>query len=487
MRKFIILIIMVISIFPLVIYAEEYNYYEPKSNIQVTIDESIWEEASERNKSEILTKNDNNIINYFESDECGILMISELDLKDAYPELDSSSFNSDLFKGPEKKESLNTIKKTLKKKGYKVYNIKTLDKEDPIIIHSHGTISSAEQEYISDIFFVVNNGYLYSVEYQGLDKYKCNNNIKAIGESISYYDETKNQQDTSNSNNTYSSNFNGLYFIIDLIITIFGFMIYPFIRIVIMKKIYTEKTAKRMILWNSIIVGIIFFFIVYYTTGPNAASFVPAYVWYLINESVWVPKFIKQKENNTKQKSENNDKNKTIICDNCGAIVKENDKACPKCGLEFEDEEVIKEKPEEIFTHREEDSSDQIEEFICDNCGSVVKETDKACPNCGLEFEDDETIEEEKNDASLEIKEESQEELVCSNCGHSIKDSDKKCPHCGEVFEEEQEEKVEEEKKIKEESDIDKKYKDLTKLKKLLDKEIITKEEFEKEKKKILK
>ena len=39
----------------------------------------------------------------------------------------------------------------------------------------------------------------------------------------------------------------------------------------------------------------------------------------------------------------------------------------------------------------------------------------------------------------------------------------------------------------KEKSGMDKKYKDLTKLKKLLDDKIITKEEFEKEKKKILK
>ena len=42
-------------------------------------------------------------------------------------------------------------------------------------------------------------------------------------------------------------------------------------------------------------------------------------------------------------------------------------------------------------------------------------------------------------------------------------------------------------KKKKQKSSVDQKYSDLNKLKKLLDKDIITKEEFEKEKKKILK
>ena len=51
------------------------------------------------------------------------------------------------------------------------------------------------------------------------------------------------------------------------------------------------------------------------------------------------------------------------------------------------------------------------------------------------------------------------------------------CPNCGEEFESEATDLF---------SNIDVKYSNLIKLKDLLDKEIITKEEFEKEKKKIL-
>ena len=67
--------------------------------------------------------------------------------------------------------------------------------------------------------------------------------------------------------------------------------------------------------------------------------------------------------------------------------------------------------------------------------------------------------------------------------------SAKKCPKCGEIFEDEKPKKKSNKKKQtnnKIESDMDQKYSDLNKLKKLLDKDIITKEEFEEEKKKIL-
>ncbi len=113
--------------------------------------------------------------------------------------------------------------------------------------------------------------------------------------------------------------------------------------------------------------------------------------------------------------------------------------------------------------------------FNCDNCGAEVSENAKKCPNCGSVFVGGNSNE---------------EQFVCDNCGSLVDSSAKKCPKCGEKFDEEDvtEEKSNKnkEKKKKKEHDMDKKYSDLNKLKKLLDNKIITKEEFEKEKKKIL-
>lgn len=87
------------------------------------------------------------------------------------------------------------------------------------------------------------------------------------------------------------------------------------------------------------------------------------------------------------------------------------------------------------------------------------------------------------NNSSINIEENNAEQFKCDNCGALVKESDTICPKCGEKFDDEEEEIIEE---LKEKSNMDQKYSDLTKLKKLLDKDIISKEEFEKEKKKIL-
>lgn len=82
------------------------------------------------------------------------------------------------------------------------------------------------------------------------------------------------------------------------------------------------------------------------------------------------------------------------------------------------------------------------------------------------------------NDLELdnEMENDSDNMFKCDNCGAIVEESAKKCPECGERFDD----------AFDTSDDVDKKYSDLNKLKKLLDDKIITKEEFDKEKKKIL-
>ena len=133
------------------------------------------------------------------------------------------------------------------------------------------------------------------------------------------------------------------------------------------------------------------------------------------------------------------------------------------------------------------EEKEKEEEYLaCDRCGGKVEESDTRCPNCGAIFEDE--IEEKskkkehkkKNKAKDKKKLEEKEKYtaICSNCGAKVKDSDKKCPKCGEKFEE---------KETSNTTGIDQKYSDLMKLKELLDNKVISKEEFKKEKEKILK
>ena len=106
--------------------------------------------------------------------------------------------------------------------------------------------------------------------------------------------------------------------------------------------------------------------------------------------------------------------------------------------------------------------------FKCSNCGKLVSFDSEECPYCNAIFKE-------------EIAKESinENQIKCSNCGAFVNDDDEECPECGAQFVEEIEEKSESEKLIDS-------YDDLIKLKDLLDREIITKEEFEKMKKKVI-
>ena len=136
---------------------------------------------------------------------------------------------------------------------------------------------------------------------------------------------------------------------------------------------------------------------------------------------------------------------------------------------EKEEHKPIKQKNEKVEHVAKPTADFQKKQFFkCNTCGALVPEESERCPQCGASFAEPPKIEDE---------EEPKEFFKCDKCGAIVDSSQKKCPGCGESFEDEQET----------ETSIDKKYEALTKLKELLDKKIITKEEFENEKKKILK
>ncbi len=149
-------------------------------------------------------------------------------------------------------------------------------------------------------------------------------------------------------------------------------------------------------------------------------------------------------------------------------------------------------------------AASQSETTFCTNCGAKVEANDTECSKCGALFIEEKQAKNSKEDNIKHPKEKESKDknlgIVCDNCGAPVKVSDKKCPKCGESFEEEHQETGKNHKKnsnkkenkttksVKnEKKDMNKKYTDLKQLKELLDDNILTKEEFEKEKKKILK
>ncbi|MDD2392256.1 MAG: SHOCT domain-containing protein [Bacilli bacterium] len=213
--------------------------------------------------------------------------------------------------------------------------------------------------------------------------------------------------------------------LIDLAVCSVAMMIIPFIwRLVNREKLPFAK-GKKICMWNSIILFILSI-ILMAVVETSFIGGLGALIYYYINK--WL--FVNEKDY----------EDQDIICSNCDTKVSSKLKKCPNCELPLNDLKKENNNLEVIYV-------DDIED-------------------------DDETIEETEINT-----------FKCSNCGFIVKESDEKCSNCGEVFEDEDEK---EDSKKQNKSDMDQKYSNLTKLKKLLDKKIISKEEFEKEKKKIL-
>jgi RNA polymerase subunit RPABC4/transcription elongation factor Spt4 len=75
-------------------------------------------------------------------------------------------------------------------------------------------------------------------------------------------------------------------------------------------------------------------------------------------------------------------------CTNCGAELKEEDMVCPKCGAdvsEIEEENAEDENDEMINEEGKEKNEKGEIIYICGNCNAVLKQDDKVCPKCGAE------------------------------------------------------------------------------------------------------
>ena len=101
--------------------------------------------------------------------------------------------------------------------------------------------------------------------------------------------------------------------------------------------------------------------------------------------------------------------------------------------IKFDISEAVSEEEEEIV---------EIEEYNCPDCGAVVTSKDTACPKCGLEFEEEEMVEEPEE----EVKEEEAEEVM------EEKEVEEKAEE--EPVEEEEAKEIREEKEVEEPEEV---------------------------------
>ncbi len=432
MKKIYLLLFVIALFIPFYANAKELEKFSyDKANIYFEIDKDVWHYKDfEENKDDVWTS------------DCGTMTGGIQDIYSGLSEEEKGGFSRNQYNYRNLYSSKEDAEYIAKAWADKYKNELGLDNVEweikdfgVVFIYLKGSTGSGENKVSFEQFFTTNNG--YGIVLQNMvtsdDSAVCSQSLEDIARTARITDYASNELDA-------------LSIVIDLILTIFGYLIYPFVRIVIMKHKYTEKQVKNMILWNSIIVGLIFAIITYSLYGSNTTTnvinFAPALLYYYINCALWVPRFKSKGDNSSVSKKEstkaNNENNQSDIRINIQR---------PKEYKDFLDRNVKREGTG--TTLKDLKKNNEEEQFVCDNCGNLVNASATKCPNCGELFEDNS---ETKNKDDTNNKE------------NSKKKNDKESK-----------------------SDIDQKYSDLNKLKKLLDKKIITKEEFEKEKKKILK
>lgn len=110
------------------------------------------------------------------------------------------------------------------------------------------------------------------------------------------------------------------------------------------------------------------------------------------------------------EKNDNGYIEKTIVCQDCGGEVTDDEKYCHHCGAKFKIQE------------ENENAVNQKSEIICSNCEQIVDNDDNYCLHCGAEL-------------ITEESELSDDILLCSNCKNEVSNDSKFCPFCGIKFE----------------------------------------------------
>lgn len=117
-----------------------------------------------------------------------------------------------------------------------------------------------------------------------------------------------------------------------LLLTAISYMAFPLIRLIINKGKFSNKRAKKIALWNSVVVGLIFLVLTIELTDGNATwNAAPAFLYYAINFAI-LRNQNKDEDLANKYNEDVSQNNNAIFCNKCGNKLPCNALFCTKCG-----------------------------------------------------------------------------------------------------------------------------------------------------------
>lgn len=109
-------------------------------------------------------------------------------------------------------------------------------------------------------------------------------------------------------------NYSFLNVLINIIITAIAYLLIPFILFFNSKKEYDNKWKRKILIFNSIFIAIIFIIIRTILNDKRPIrTFAPALLYYYINETIWLRKEKKEKLQYNKKSTKKHDKKNLII------------------------------------------------------------------------------------------------------------------------------------------------------------------------------
>lgn len=278
MKTKIIIILAIIILLPNNVLAKVYTF-DFSSKVNFEVDNSWFEEE--------LSKERDLIIKKWTSLSCGTLMFLESDLYSEITDIEVARSSIDSYYLDD-----NLINDYVEgvKMGANVVFWNTID-YNLKYIYIEGYENKTSLPFIS--YSGLNNGYLIGFQYYGEMNLNCKSKVvdvvKSVRTSIDISDDYNENQIIQNENNEQKGIFTIKYgnvsyilsIIVALSITIFSYMSIPIILLIINKKKFELEKAKKIALWNSIIVALIF--IIINLSMDNKVNLVPPFIYYYIN------------------------------------------------------------------------------------------------------------------------------------------------------------------------------------------------------------
>lgn len=334
MKKLVIYIIITLIFIPCNVWANHYTYDD--STIFFDVDTLYWHEEEMDFDYEFLDK--------LWVSECGVVLTGVYDFYNelSYEEtngLSRTDFNYKNFFNDEFLVSLMPSSEN----GYNIDNYEYTTYKHKFM-HFSGKLISLEESLATEIYITMINGYFFRIQLFKNDGITCtvpiSEIVRTVGTSsyLPYYsnDVTINDATFSgkvNDNIEYSNQDLYLYIIILIIFSLIIFMIYPFIMIVTVNKVYKKSELYKMLKINSFVCSLILIILTIKTAFFGLWNIISAILFYYINKNVWKKTAVQDKKNEIKYKKVKANPNATYECPHCGELVKYKDNECQNCGM----------------------------------------------------------------------------------------------------------------------------------------------------------